>query len=164
MRRKHHWRYQGRFTRLASLARFVTAGFRRAAAGLLLALATLLVITAAAEGQIPNRSYPSNELFTKISPQLGDRHHNQPTVINGYLLLAGNAVHEFWDISNPYPPVRLSELFSPHRFGEAESHQVSYAKSPNGRLYLVTISGRGIDLWRHRQRTRAPVAERSRIT
>ena len=118
------------------------------AAGLLLALATLLVITAAAEGQIPNRSYPSNELFTKISPQLGDRHHNQPTVINGYLLLAGNAVHEFWDISNPYSPVRLSELFSPHRFGEAESHQVSYAKSPNGRLYLVTISGRGIDLWR----------------
>ena len=149
MRRKHHWRYQGRFTRLASLARFVTAGFRRAAAGLLLALATLLVITAAAaEGQIPNRSYPSNELFTKISPQLSDRHHNQPTVINGYLLLAGNAVHEFWDISNPYSPVRLSELFSPHRFGEAESHQVSYAKSPNGRLYLVTISGRGIDLWR----------------
>ena len=149
MRRKHHWRYQGRFTRLASLARFVTAGFRRAAAGLLLALATLLVIAAAAaaEGRIPNRSYPSNELFTKISPQLSDRRHNQPTVINGYLLLAGNAVHEFWDISNPYSPVRLSELFSPHRFGDAESHQVSYAKSPNGRLYLVTISGRGIDLW-----------------
>ena len=119
------------------------------AAGLLLALATLLVITPApaAEGRIPNRSYPSNELFTKISPQLSDRHHNQPTVINGYLLLAGNAVHEFWDISNPYSPVRLSELFSPHRFGDAESHQVSYAKSPNGRLYLVTISGRGIDLW-----------------
>ena len=41
MRRKHQRRYQGRFTRLASLARSLTAP---AAAGLLLALATLLVI------------------------------------------------------------------------------------------------------------------------
>ena len=101
----------------------------------------------AAEGRIPSQSYPSNELFTKISPQLGERHHNQPSVINGYLLLAGNGVHEFWDISDPYSPVLLSELFSPHRFGDAESHQVSYAKFPDGSLYLVTVSGRGIDLW-----------------
>ena len=41
MRRKHHRRYQGCFTRLANLARSFTAP---AAAGLLLALATLLVI------------------------------------------------------------------------------------------------------------------------
>ena len=41
MRRKHHRRYQGRFTRLASLARFLTAP---AAAGLLPALAAPLVI------------------------------------------------------------------------------------------------------------------------
>ena len=103
--------------------------------------------TPTAEGQIPNQSYPLDEVFTKISPQLGDRHHNQPTVINGYLLLAGNGVHEFWDISDPYSPVLLSEMFSPHRFGDAESHQVSYAKFPDGSLYLVTVSGRGIDLW-----------------
>ena len=44
MRRKHHRRCQGRFTRLASLARSLTAP---AAAGRLLALATLLVITTA---------------------------------------------------------------------------------------------------------------------
>ncbi len=44
MRRKHHRCYQGRFTRLASLARFLTAP---AAAGLLLTLPTLLVITQA---------------------------------------------------------------------------------------------------------------------
>ena len=96
---------------------------------------------------MPNRSYPASELFTQISPQLGERHHNQPTVVDGYLLLAGNGVHEFWDISNPYSPTLVSEFFSPHRFGEAESHQVSYAKFADGSLYLVTISGRGIDLW-----------------
>ena len=99
------------------------------------------------EGRVPNRSYPASELFTQISPQLGERHHNQPSVIDGYLLLAGNGVHEFWDISNPYSPALVSEFFSPHRFGEAESHQVSYAKFADGSLYLVTISGRGIDLW-----------------
>ena len=44
MRRKHHRCYQGRFTRLASLARSLTAP---AAAGLLLAVAALLVITTA---------------------------------------------------------------------------------------------------------------------
>ena len=104
-------------------------------------------MAAATGGQVPNRSYPSSELFTQISPQMSDRSHQQPTVVNGYLLLAGNGVHEFWDISDPYAPVRLSEMFSPHRFGQAESHQVSYAKFPDGSLYLVTISGRGIDLW-----------------
>ena len=41
MRRKHHRRYQGRFTRLASLARSLTVP---AAAGLLAVLAALLVI------------------------------------------------------------------------------------------------------------------------
>ena len=44
MRRRHHRRCQGRLTRLASLARSLTAP---AAAGRLLALATLLVITPA---------------------------------------------------------------------------------------------------------------------
>ena len=101
----------------------------------------------APQGRVPNRSYPASELFTQISPQLGERHHNQPSVIDGYLLLAGNGAHEFWDISNPYSPALVSEFFSPHRFGEAESHQVSYAKFADGSLYLVTISGRGIDLW-----------------
>ena len=78
---------------------------------------------------------------------MGDRRHNQPSVVNGYLLLAGNGVHEFWDIADPYAPERLSELFSPHRRGQGESHQVSYARFADGSLYLATISGRGIDLW-----------------
>ena len=100
-----------------------------------------------ARGRIPDRSYPSAELYTKISPQLGASEHNQPTVINGHLLLAGSGVHEFWEISDPYSPVKVSEFSSPHRFGRAESHQVSYARFGNGSLHLATVSGRGIDLW-----------------
>ena len=53
---RHHQRCQRRFTRLASLARFVTAGSRHAAAGLLLALATLLVITPA-QGNAQSATY-----------------------------------------------------------------------------------------------------------
>ena len=49
MRRKHHLRYQGRFTRLASLARSLTAA---AATRLLLALtAPLLIMPSAAQAQ-----------------------------------------------------------------------------------------------------------------
>ena len=57
MCRKHRRRYQGRFTRLASLARSLTA---RAAAGLLLTLATLLVIapaSAQAQGNAQSATY-----------------------------------------------------------------------------------------------------------
>ena len=53
MRRRHHRRCQGRLTRLASLARSLTAP---AAAGLLLALATLLVITPA-QGKAQSAAY-----------------------------------------------------------------------------------------------------------
>ena len=53
MRRKHHRRYQGLFTRLAILARSLTAP---AAAGLLLALAALLVITPA-QGNAQSATY-----------------------------------------------------------------------------------------------------------
>ena len=53
MRREHHRRYQGRFTRLASLARSLTAP---AAAGVLLVLATLLVITPA-QGNAQSATY-----------------------------------------------------------------------------------------------------------
>ena len=57
MCRKHRRRYQGRFTRLASLVRSLTA---RAAAGLLLTLATLLVIapaSAQAQGNAQSATY-----------------------------------------------------------------------------------------------------------
>ena len=57
MRRKHHRRCQGRFTRLASLARSLTAP---AAAGVLLAIATPLVIMpmpAPAQGKAQSATY-----------------------------------------------------------------------------------------------------------
>lgn len=104
----------------------------------------------AADGTIPNDPHPAGELYQRISPIMSNRHHNQPTVVNGYLFLAGNAIHEIWDISDPYNPVKLSEMFSPDRFGEAESHQVSFARYPNGggyKFYAATTSGKGIDLW-----------------
>ena len=53
MRRKHRRRHQGRLSRLASLARSLTAS---SAAGLLLALATLLVITPA-QGNAQSATY-----------------------------------------------------------------------------------------------------------
>ena len=53
MRRKHHHRYQGLFTRLASLARSLASP---ASAGLLLALAALLVITPA-QGKAQSATY-----------------------------------------------------------------------------------------------------------
>lgn len=104
----------------------------------------------AADGTIPNDPHPASELNQRISPIMGTRHHNQPTVVNGYLFLAGNAIHEIWDVSDPYNPVLMSEMFSPDRFGEAESHQVSFARYPDGsgfKFYAATTSGKGIDLW-----------------
>ncbi len=101
----------------------------------------------AVDGVIPNLTYASTQVFKRISGQLSSLHLNQPSVFNGYLVLAGNAVHEVWDISNPYAPVRRATMTSPHAAGEAESHQVTYARTAGGISYLATISGRGVDIW-----------------
>jgi len=101
----------------------------------------------AADGVIPNQNYPAGEQWQIISPQLGTRHMNQPSVFNGYAVFAGNAEHEVWDISNPYAPVLKAELLSNHAAGEAESHQVTYGRDASGNYYMATISGRGIDIW-----------------
>ncbi len=100
----------------------------------------------AATGTIPNRSYNGSQVFKKISPVMGAAHHNQSHVIDGYVFIGGNAVHEIWDISNPFQPSRLARLLSPHRFGEAEAHMISFNQDGSSR-YAVTISGRGIDTW-----------------
>ncbi len=98
-------------------------------------------------GQLPNQSYTSAEVGEIISPQLSIKHLNQPSVVNGYAVLAGNAAHEIWDISDPYNPVFQTEFTSIHANGEAESHQVSYHKTKDGKTYLGTVSGKGIDIW-----------------
>jgi DNA-binding beta-propeller fold protein YncE len=101
----------------------------------------------AVDGVIPNLTYQPAEQFTAISPQLSSLHLNQPSVYNGYVIFAGNAVHEVWDIANPYAPVKRATFQSNFRSGEAESHQVTYARKPDGTTYLATISGRGVDFW-----------------
>lgn len=101
----------------------------------------------AVEGTIPNLAYPTNQLFKQISPQLSTRHLNQPSVFNGYLMLAGNGVHEVWDIANPYAPQLKTTMTSPFAAGEAESHQVTYGRRADGTTYMATTSGRGVDIW-----------------
>jgi YVTN family beta-propeller protein len=96
---------------------------------------------------IPNADHPASELFKRISPVMSTRHMNQPAVVNQALVLAGNAVHEIWNISNPTHPVKMSEMVSPFHDGEAEAQQVSYARFADGSLHFVTTSGKGIDIF-----------------
>ncbi|MCB9788444.1 MAG: Ig-like domain-containing protein [Deltaproteobacteria bacterium] len=101
----------------------------------------------ASGGTLPDRSYTPDQRYQIISPQLGAEPQNQPSVVDGYLLLAGNASHQLWDIADPFAPVMVSSFVSPYAAGEAESHSVSSARSADGRSLLVTISGKGVDLW-----------------
>ena len=114
-----------------------------------LAIATVLgaATASAVDGTIPNLTYTPEQQFTAISPQLSSLHLNQPSVYNGYVIFAGNGVHEVWDIANPYAPEKRATFQSNFRFGEAESHQVTYARKPDGTAYMATISGRGVDFW-----------------
>ena len=99
------------------------------------------------KGTIPNQPYPASEVGTIISPQMSSRHMNQPSVFNGYAVLAGNAAHEIWDISDPYNPSFVSQMVSEHADGEAEAHQVTYGRDGEGNYYLATVSGKGVDIW-----------------
>ncbi len=98
-------------------------------------------------GTLPNRAFAAEQHLQRISPDLGAEHHNQPMIVNGYLVLAGNASHQLWDISDPTAPVRLSSFAGPHGAKEAESHSVTARKTADGRHQLATISGKGVDLW-----------------
>ena len=109
-----------------------------------------------ATGTIPNSAQPASTVNVPkadwqrgiISPSLQvGKQIAQPSVINGYLVVAGN--EEFWiyDVSNPAAPRQLSSFSTPNKTGgEAESHTVSFARYGNT-FYMVTIGGRGIDIW-----------------
>jgi DNA-binding beta-propeller fold protein YncE len=101
----------------------------------------------AAGGTVPNQAYTPDQHLQIISPQLGAEPHNQPSVVDGYLVLAGNASHQIWDIADPFSPVLMSKFVSPFAAGEAESHAVSAARTAEGRTLFVSISGHGVDLW-----------------
>jgi Bacterial Ig-like domain/LVIVD repeat len=115
------------------------------------------------KGQVPNIARdPANvdvprDQWKKdlVSPTMDTlHHHNQPTVLNGYLNLNGNEEFWFWDITDPTKPKQMTEYLTPNRDpkgggkgeGEAESHCVSYGKYGN-KFYEVTTGGHGVDIW-----------------
>ena len=114
-------------------------------------LGSVLLLSAAParadSGTLPNNSYAPDKLYQLISPPMsGTVKHNQSSVVNGWLFLAGNAKHELWDIHDPTHPKLKSKFESPHHDGEAESHSVSLARRGDS-FYAVTISGKGVDFW-----------------
>lgn len=107
-------------------------------------------------GTIPNSPMPASMTNLPkadwkkglVSPsfQVG-KQINQPSVVNGYLVIAGN--EEFWiyDVADPAAPKQIATMSTPGKTGgEAESHTVSFARYGNS-LYMVTVGGRGIDTW-----------------
>lgn len=113
---------------------------------------------AAPEGVIPNEAYPEDKVNVPkdnwqsglVSDTLETGHHNQPSIINGYLQITGNSLFAMYDISDPSSPQKLSAVRSPNggcdSCGEAEGHQIGFAKYGN-KFYTATIQGHGIDLW-----------------
>lgn len=83
-----------------------------------------------------------------ISPTLlKGIHLNQPSVVNGYLVIGGNEIFYIYDVSNPTAPKLISTMKTPGgRGAEAETHTISYARYGNS-YYMVTLSGTGIDTW-----------------
>src|SRR6478609_6783081 len=85
----------------------------------LASIATFLIVVlsnqakiASTTGTIPNQNFPSNEVGKMIGTQMSDLHLNQPIVFDGYAILTGNAVHEVWNISDPYHPSLVKRLTS----------------------------------------------------
>jgi hypothetical protein len=95
---------------------------------------------------VPNVEYPEEMYGQPISPTLAYAHHNQPVVLDGYLMLSGNATFSTWDITDPAAPVHLADFESEHNADEAESHEVALARVGDT-FYGATISGRGFDIW-----------------
>ena len=83
-----------------------------------------------------------------ISPSLlSGTHLNQPSVVNGYMVMAGNEQFWIYDMSNPASPKQLSSFKTPGgKNAEAESHTISFARYGD-KFYMVTLSGFGIDTW-----------------
>jgi WD40 repeat protein len=101
----------------------------------------------AAAWAFPSPTFTPDQLWTRLPVQLGSDHQNQPMAVNGLLVAGGNGVHPVWDLENLAAPRLVATLTSPHHDGEAESHQLSARVGPDGEVWVVTISGLGVDLW-----------------
>jgi MYXO-CTERM domain-containing protein len=112
----------------------------------LLALLAAATSARADSGTLPDNTYAPDKLYQLVSPPMGAVKHNQPSIVNGYLMLAGNAKHELWDIHNPVQPELVSTFEGPYHEKEAESHTVAFARRGDSH-YSVTISGKGVDFW-----------------
>lgn len=129
------------FCRPAALgARIVCAAF---------ALGTVIATAGGASAaEVPNRSYTPDQEGTLISTGLGTGFdHNQPSIVNGHLLLAGNGTFHVFDITDPFSPVEVAFFESEFNDGEAESHAISFARDADGTTWAVSISGHGVDIW-----------------
>lgn len=111
-------------------------------------LTLFLALTAFAEDpEIPNLSWTTDQIGTRLSPDMQpEQALNQPVMVRGALLLAGNGQHSLWDIHDPLHPERLSTFDSPHHDGEAESHSVALRRVDD-QTHAALISGLGVDLW-----------------
>ncbi|MDZ7923615.1 MAG: hypothetical protein U5M23_06060 [Marinagarivorans sp.] len=90
-----------------------------------------------------------------VKGKAGTGFQNQPHGHGGYIAVAGNGTHMFVDAQDPYSPKVLQIVQSPYRTGvitnqynqEQEGHTLSFAKYPDGKEYMVTVGGRGFDIW-----------------
>ncbi len=108
----------------------------------------------------PNQDYSIEQLFLPthegyLKQGTGTGFQNQSHAHDGFVVVAGNGTHMFVDISDPFSPKVLQVVKSPYRTEdigdqhdqEQEGHTVSFAKYPDGKAYMVTIGGKGIDIW-----------------
>ncbi len=108
----------------------------------------------------PNQEYDKEQLFLPthdgyLKQGAGTGFQNQSHAHDGFVVVAGNGTHMFVDISDPFLPEVLQVVKSPYRTEdvadqhdqEQEGHTVSFAKYPDGKSYMVTIGGKGIDIW-----------------
>jgi len=115
----------------------------------------LLMLSGISFADFPNQDYPpgfengpTHDGYLKGGSGSGKQ--NQPHAHDGYVVVSGNGMQMFVDVSDPFDPEVLEVVTSPYREGnnlEQEGHSLSFARYPDGREYMVTIGGRGVDIW-----------------
>lgn len=108
----------------------------------------------------PNQNYPLSQLWKPthtgyLKGVKGTGFQNQPHAHGGYVVVAGNGTHMVLDIQNPSAPMVKQVVTSPYRTEaienqhdqEQEGHTLAFARYPDGKEYMVTIGGKGVDIW-----------------